>query len=94
MPRTNTAKKLERIDARMTRDEKRTIETAARLKGTTVTEFVLSSAKEAAARAIRENEVLVLGEQDRKVFVEALLNPPKPTQYALEAVKNWRKRVR
>jgi len=40
--------KLERLEARITRDQKRIIERAARLRGTSVTDFVVVSAQRAA----------------------------------------------
>jgi uncharacterized protein (DUF1778 family) len=93
MGRNNLARKLQRLEARVNPEEKKTIEMAARIRGTTVTEFVVSSAKEAALRAIRENEVLVLNEQARKVFVETLLHPPKPNAKALAAARRLKKEI-
>jgi uncharacterized protein (DUF1778 family) len=83
----------ERLDARVTREEKATIETAARLRGTSVTDFLVASARETALRTIRENELLTLAEQSRQAFVEALLNPPKPNQKALAAAKRFRREI-
>jgi uncharacterized protein (DUF1778 family) len=93
MGRNNFARKQERLETRLSPEEKETIEMAAQIRGTTVTDFVVTSAKEAAIRAIRENEVLVLGEQSRKVFVDALLNPPRPNQKALSAAKRWKQEL-
>ncbi len=93
MGRNNLARKLQRLEARVNPEEKKTIEMAARIRGTTVTDFVVSSAKEAALRTIRESEVLVLGEEARKVFVEMLLNPPKPNAKALAAARRWKREI-
>ena len=93
MARNSVAKKLQRLEARVNPEEKKTIEMAARIRGTTVTDFVISSAKEAALRTIRENEVLVLNEQARQVFVDMLLNPPKPNAKALAAARRWKREV-
>jgi uncharacterized protein (DUF1778 family) len=87
-------RKSERIDARLTREEKETIETAARLRGTTVRDFVVLSAKEAALRAIRENETLSLAGHSRRVFVEALLHPPRPNRKALAAARRFKRESR
>lgn len=86
-------RKSERLDARVTSEEKEVIETAARLRGTSVTDFLVTSAKEAAVRTIRENETLTLAERSRKVFVEALLNPPKPNEKASVAVNRFRQEI-
>ena len=93
MGRNSLARKQERLETRLSPEEKETIEMAAQIRGTTVTEFVVTSAKEAAIRAIRESEALVLGEQSRKVFVDALLNPPRPNQKALSAAKRWKQEL-
>jgi len=87
-------RKTERIEARVTRQQKARIERAAHLRGTSVTEFVVMSAQDAAARTLREHEVLVLNEQASKVFIDALLNPPKPSAKALAAVKHYRETIR
>jgi len=86
-------KKTERLEARVTPEEKETIETAALLRGTSVTDFLVMTAKEAAVRTIRENEVLILAERSRRIFVEALLNPPAPTEKALVAADRFRAEV-
>ncbi|MGA9566743.1 MAG: DUF1778 domain-containing protein [Candidatus Korobacteraceae bacterium] len=82
-------RKSERIDARLTPEEKQTIETAARLRGTTVRDFVVLSAKEAAVRTIRENEILTLAGRSRRIFVEALLQSPRPNRKALTAARRF-----
>lgn len=86
-------KRSERLDARVTPDEKEIIETAARLRGTSITDFVVASAREAAMRTIREYEVLTVAERSRSIFVEALLNPPKPTEKAIAAADRFRREI-
>ena len=91
--RADMTRRSERLDARVTREEKETIETAARLRGTSITDFIVMSAREAAIRAIRENEILTLSQRSRKVFVEALLHPPKPNERALAAAKRLKREI-
>jgi uncharacterized protein (DUF1778 family) len=86
-------RRTQRLDARVSREEKATIETAASLRGTSVTEFLRTTAKEAAVRTIQENEILTLAGNSRQVFVEALLNPPKPNEKALAAVRRFRQEI-
>ena len=93
MTMSTAPQKTERLEARMTRQQKARIEEAARLRGTSVTEFVVMSSQEAAARTIREHEVLTLAERSRKVFVDALLNPPKPSARALAAAKRYQQKT-
>lgn len=70
------------------------IERAAELRGTTVTEFVLISAQEAARKTINEFEVLNLRDDAREVFVQAVLNPAAPNDAARAAAKRYRQRMR
>ncbi|MDR5781237.1 DUF1778 domain-containing protein [Caballeronia sp. LZ065] len=70
----------DRIDARLTADQKELLERAAALQGRTVTAFVLASAEEAAHKTIREHEAVRLSDRDRETFIDALLNPPRPSE--------------
>jgi len=83
----------ERLDARLTREEKEIIETAASLRGTSASDFIRMALKEAALSTIREYESLTLAQQTREVFVEALLNPARPNDKAIAAVKRLREEI-
>lgn len=83
----------ERLDARVTREEKEAIETAANLRGISYSDFVRTTLREAALNTIRDYERLTLSQASRKVFVEALLNPPKPTEKAMAAAKRFRREI-
>jgi len=69
-----------RLEARVPRETKTLWERAAAVQGRKVTEFVVSSASEAAHRILRESELSSLTRLDRIAFVEALLNPPAPNE--------------
>ena len=88
-----SSRKQERLEARVAPNQKRLIERAAALRGTTVTEFVLLSAQEAAARTINEFEVLNLRDEAREVFVKAVLNPAPPNEAARGAAKRYRQHM-
>ena len=92
MPVTRTSK-YARLEARISPELKRRLEYAASLKGSSLTDFVLQSAQEAAARTIRESETLFLSERARIAFAELLLNPPAPNRRALEAAKLYKERL-
>ena len=83
----------QRLDARVTREEKEAIEEAARLRGTSASDFLRMAAKEAALHTIRENEILTLTQNSRRVFVEALLNPPAPNQKAIAAARRFKREI-
>lgn len=87
------AKREERLDARLTREEKELVETAAGLRGTSSSDFVRMAIKEAALNTIRDYEVLTLADKSRKVFVEALLHPPKANAKARAAARRFRQEI-
>jgi uncharacterized protein (DUF1778 family) len=85
------ARKEERLEARVTPEQKRLITRAAALRGFSVTEFVVASAQRAASEAIKDFEMLTLHDEARDAFVSAILNPPSPNQAARLAAKRYRK---
>jgi uncharacterized protein (DUF1778 family) len=87
------ARKIERIEARLNPDQRRRIEYAASLRGTSISDFIVSSADDAAARTIQQHEVWVLTDRDREVFVKALLHPPAPTAHMKAAAKRYKQRI-
>lgn len=80
----------ERLETRVTADQKRLIEHAAALQGRTVTDFVLTSVQEAAHRAIEEHRQIELSVRDSEVFVDALLNPRPVNGRLQETVRRYR----
>ena len=86
--------KKERLEARLTPEQKEHIERAARIKGTSISDFVVLSADDAAIRAIREQEVLVLNARAREVFAQALLNPPAPGRRLAAAAQRYKERMK
>jgi uncharacterized protein (DUF1778 family) len=88
---SHRSRKEERLEARVTPAQKRLIERAAALRGTSVTEFVVVSAQEAAASAIKEFEVLILRDEAREVFLNAILRPANPNKAARIAAKRYKK---
>jgi uncharacterized protein (DUF1778 family) len=70
----------QRLDARITLEEKELLQEAAAAKGLTLTAFVTSSAREAALKVLKEQHVIELGKRDQQAFAEALLNPEPPNE--------------
>lgn len=65
----------QRLEARVTKEQKDFIERAAAIQGRSVTDFLLSSVQEAAQKAIEDHQRIKLTIKDAEAFVEALLNP-------------------
>ena len=80
------AQRAERLEVRTTSAQKRLIERAAELRGTSVTDFVVSNIQAAAAETIKEFESLFLRDEAREAFVKAMLNPPEPNEALKAAV--------
>ena len=85
--------KVERLEARISKEQKELFQRAADLQGRSLTDFVVSSVLEAAKRAIKEHEMMILSVQDREVFVEALLNPPEPSDKLKAAAQRYKQQM-
>jgi uncharacterized protein (DUF1778 family) len=83
----------ERLETRVTAEQKKLIERAAALQGRTVTDFVLTSVQDAARRAIEEHSQLALSLRDSEAFVDALLNPKPVNDRLRETVRRYRERA-
>ena len=86
-----TKLKEERIHLRLNESAKDKIERAAALRGTTVTEFVISTAITKADQVIEEQERIVLHDRDRDAFLDAVLNPPAPNKSLATAMAHYQK---
>jgi len=80
----------ERLETRITLDQKNLIERAAALQGRTVTDFVLTSVQEAARRAIDEHQRIDLSVRDSEAFVDAMLNPQPVNDRLRDTVRLYR----
>ena len=83
----------ERLEARVTAEQKNLIERAAALQGRSVTDFVLTSVQDAARRAIEEHSQLALSVRDSEVFVDALLSSKPVNDRLRDTVRRYRERV-
>ncbi len=77
----------ERIEARVSPEQKAFLQRAVALEGRTVTDFLVGSAQTAALETIRRHEQIILSARDSARFVEALLNPPAPNERFREAAR-------
>lgn len=68
----------ERLEARVTSDQKKLFKEAASLQGVTLTDFVVSSVYEAAIRTLESRHVIELSQRDQRTFVDALMHPSAP----------------
>lgn len=75
-----------RLEARLPESILATLRHAASLQGRSLSDFVVTSAREAAERAIREHEVLSLSVRDQEQFAAALLDPPAVAEPMARAI--------
>jgi uncharacterized protein (DUF1778 family) len=90
---TSGRTRAERLEARVTSEQKNLIERAAALQGRTVTDFVLTSVRDAARRAIEEHNQISLSVRDSEAFVDALLNPKPVNDRLRDTVRRYRERA-
>ena len=80
----------ERIDLRTTDEEKASLVHAATLERLDLTSFILRHALLAARRKVAAASRLQLTETERQRFLQALENPPEPTDKLRRAALRWR----
>ena len=82
--------KEDRLEARVTPEQKKLITRAAALRGSSVTDFIVASAQQEAAETIKNFELLTLHDEARDVFVDAILHPPAPNEAARKAAQRYK----
>ncbi|MCC6392546.1 MAG: DUF1778 domain-containing protein [Bryobacterales bacterium] len=67
-----------RLEARLPVEVHALLKRAAELQGRTLTDFVVTAARDAACRVIEEADIIRLSVEDQRQLAEAILNPPEP----------------
>ncbi len=86
--------KSERLDARVSREQKALIQRAALLSGRTLTDFMIVSLQEAAERVIRSHDVITLSVHGSEAIARAFMDPPAPNDALLAAYRRYEVQVR
>jgi uncharacterized protein (DUF1778 family) len=76
-----------RLEARLPADIHALLKRAAEIQGRSLTDFVVTAAREAACRTIEQNEIIRLSVEDQRQIAEAILNPPAPKPALRRAFK-------
>lgn len=79
--------KTERIDIRLTKENKHILDQAAGINNTSISEYILSIVLKRAEIDIRENEKLVLSNKGAKQILEELANPSEPNDALIALLK-------
>lgn len=77
----------ERLETRLTVEQKTLVQQAAALEGRSVSDFIVTSATERAEEVIRSRRVLRLTAEDSQFFAEAVLNPADPSEALRDAAR-------
>ncbi len=81
-----------RFDAKLSKEQKEYFQYAATLGGfNSLTEFIISSAREKANSIIKEHNTILASKKDREIFFNALMNPPEPNSALQKAAKSYKR---
>ena len=82
----------DRIDVRISKEQKALIKFASELKGfKSLSEFIVFCVSTEADKVIKENNAILKTMEDKKIFLEAILNPPHPNDNLRRAQQNHNK---
>lgn len=83
-----------RLEARISPDALSMVRRAAEIQGRSVSEFVVAAAREAAARAIEQTQIIRLSVEDQRAIADAILHPPAPNAALRRAAKSHKTLIR
>lgn len=85
----------DRIDVRISKEQKELIKYASALRGfKSLTEFIIFCINTEANKIIKENEIVLQTYEDKKLFIDAILNPPLANDKLKRAQMNHTKFVK
>lgn len=76
-----------RLEARIPVQVYEQMQRAARLRGLTLTGYLIATAGEDARRVVEDAEIMRFAREDQIRFAEALINPPKANERLARAAK-------
>jgi len=82
--------KMDRIDLRVTKEQKEVLARAAALSGVSMSSFLVANALTEAKKIVAISEVIVLSNRDRDLFYSILRQPPKPNKNLVKLLRNHR----
>jgi len=83
--------KMDRIDLRITREQKELLARAAALSGVSMSSFLVNNAIDRAKRIVVKSETITLSDRDRDLFYSILKDPPKPNKNLVKLMRNHRR---
>ena len=84
----------DRIDVRISTEQKELIKYASELRGfKSVSEFVVYCINAEATRIITDSNVMLQSLEDKKIFLDAILNPPAPNDNLKKAQLRYHEKI-
>lgn len=81
--------KEDRIEFRISHEERVQFEMAATHLGMNLSAFLRMAALERSAKIVKESNVILLSDRDRMAFLSALENPPEPNKNLKKALSEY-----
>lgn len=82
----------ERIDVRISKEQKEFVKYASELRGfKNLSEFVVYCINSEANNIVKDNNLIVKTLEDKKIFINTILNPPTPNEALKKAQLNYKK---
>lgn len=91
---SNPEHRTHRLEARVAPKVLDLIKRAAEAKGSSLSDFVVAAAREAAARELQEQNIIRLSAQEQRQFVALLLDPPKANKALKRAAAAHKKLIK
>ena len=79
----------QRLEARVTPELKELLVDAATMRGVTLSDFIINSARDAAVQTVEQHKVIRLSREASIQFANALLRPPKPSARLKAAARRY-----
>jgi uncharacterized protein (DUF1778 family) len=87
MPKPQVEAETARLEARIPVRIYDQMQRAARLRGMTLTGYLIATAGEDARRVVEDAEIMRLAREDQIRFAAALIDPPEPNERLVRAAK-------
>lgn len=82
----------DRIDVRISKEQKELVKYASELRGfKSLSEFVVFCINKESSAIIQDHNTILKTIEDKKLFLDAILNPPKPNAKLKKAQLNYQK---
>ena len=83
-----------RFDTRLPLEQKQFFEKASILGGyRNLTDFIIATVQNKAKEIIEERERIIASQNDREIFFDSLVNPPKPNENLLSAKDEYNRLI-